>query len=199
MKVEFLQKIGWVLSFFEFFSGWVLKKCWKNKPGIKVTTNEKLQSIIVVDLSGPCRGRFATDVPCTIEDIRSSAMGQNSDYVKIIESTYKFENTDIMTSSSSWPWNEAHLKEDDGATTCHCLDHDELDAMLGVDSDTLEYIYSQMCVQPVPWCFVSAQESDCADQTSSRIRLKNSEIAWSQIACSTFKLPSFWSKKPGHF
>ena len=72
--------------------------------------------------------------------------------------------------------------------TCQCLERDELGTMLGVDSDTLEYVYSQMCVDPVPWCYVSVQQSDCADQTSSRIKLKNSEIAWSQMACSTFKL-----------
>ena len=35
IKVGFVQKVGWVLSFFEFFSCWVLKKCWKNKPALK--------------------------------------------------------------------------------------------------------------------------------------------------------------------
>ena len=60
MKVEFLQKIGWVLNFFEFFSGWVLKKCWKNKPAIEasgVPRSIKMASLVQTHWSQLGRSR----------------------------------------------------------------------------------------------------------------------------------------------
>ena len=50
---------------------------------------------------GPCRGRFSTDVLCTLQDIKLSPVGRNSDYIRIIMSTYQFPDENASTTKAA--------------------------------------------------------------------------------------------------